>query len=73
MLKIPITPTKQIAYILYVPLFWGAILTHHCVLRSTTEKLFMNLYYCLCQLAPLMLQLGHSNRFYYFKHIVDII
>lgn len=43
------------AYILYVTLHWFEILTHHCVLRNTTEYLFLNFYYgnlvpALCKL-----------------------
>ena len=30
-------------FVTYVPLHWGAILTHQCILRKTTEWLFLNL------------------------------
>ena len=36
---------KTIAYSFHVPLHWGAILMHGCVLRNITEWLFLNLYY----------------------------
>ena len=66
---------KAIACSLYVPYHWGAILKRDCILRNTTECLFLNLCYGECELGLLRLVLGHNRekRFYYFKHTVHTI
>ena len=46
---------KIIAYSLYVPLHLSVILTCDCILRNTTEWLFLNLYYGEYELFPQIL------------------
>ena len=48
---------------------------HPAKFSNTTEWLFLILYYGLCELAPLMLQLdtNRDNRFYYNKRIANKI
>ena len=66
---------KTVACSLYVLLYRGAVLNRHCILRNTTECLFLNLYYGQCELVLLILLLEHNREkgFYYFKHTVHII
>ena len=40
---------KTITYIFYVPLDCGAILTHDCILSSTTKCEVLNLCYDECE------------------------
>ena len=66
---------KTVACSLYVLLYRGAVLNRDCILRNTTECLFLNLCYGQCELALFMLLLEHNREkgFYYFKHTVHII
>ena len=45
---------SPIAYSFCVLLQWGAKSTNGCVLRNTTEWLYLNLNYDECELAPLI-------------------
>ena len=56
---------------LYVPLHWGAILTHDHILKRTPKWLFLNFY---CDSMMLPLGYGSNNRFNNLKkHILGII
>ena len=46
---------KTLTYIFSVPLDCGAILTHDCILSSTTKCEFLNLCYDECKVVLLVL------------------